>query len=77
MNQTTLFLLVGLTISTNIYALRKNVTILVHGTGAGYKVKLGKSVRYCPEGLNHIQPGVDIGSYYLNKYSFFRYFSFF
>ena len=67
MNQTTLFLLVGLTISTNIYALRKNVTILVHGTGAGYKVKLGKSVRYCPEGLNHIQPGVDIGSYYLRK----------
>ena len=54
-------------ISSNISAVRKQVTILVHGTGAGYKVRLGKSVRYCPEGLNHLKPGMDAGSYYFTK----------
>lgn len=62
-----LFLLYWFTIATNICANPKQITILVHGTGAGYKVKLGRSVRYCPEGLTHMQPGIDIGSYYIVK----------
>ena len=67
MKYTILFLLFLSTIASNIGAIPKQITILVHGTGAGYKVKLGRSIRYCPEGLTHVQPGIDIGSYYIVK----------
>lgn len=60
-----IFLFTG--IPSNIFASSKKITILVHGTGAGYKVRLGKSVRYCPEGLTHLKPGIDAGSYYFTK----------
>lgn len=65
-----MFFLLCITFAYNLYTNHKHVTILIHGTGAGYNVKLGRSVRFCPEGLHHIKPGADIGSYYVTKQKF-------
>lgn len=54
-------------IASSIDASHKKITILVHGTGSGYKARLGRSFRYCPEGLHHIGSTPDIGSYYVTK----------
>jgi len=62
-----MLMLLGLIVSNIMFAASKQITVLIHGTGAGYKVKLGKSVRYCPEGLNNLKPCIAAGSYYFTK----------
>lgn len=52
------------------FAQQKQITILVHGTGAGYNVKMAKQLRYCPKGLHHIDLEHNeekIGGYFLIK----------
>ncbi|NBX78083.1 hypothetical protein EBQ93_01840 [bacterium] len=56
--------------SMSSFAQQKNITILVHGTGAGYTVKMAKQLRYCPKGLHHVELEHNhqhIGQYFLIK----------
>lgn len=54
-----------------LHAQQKQVTILVHGTGTGYKSKVLKFACYCPRGLHKMSDANEhqMGNYYTSKYT--------